>query len=135
MNAELKKIVDELDIAVRVLYNPPEMWSEDDTRSGVAERINRAIAALRSDASAVAGQAAVKPIKFLKNEREWKRLIKYEGNIQPQDMNGKHTGGMPREFPCYAYLTVQSYGYEEQNIHYLYMEDLIQMESLLLKYR
>ena len=70
---------------------------------------------------------------LLKNHRAWKRFVNKECNIIPTDDKGRHNGAPPREFPCYAYLTVASYGYEEQNIHYLYVEDIANMYVKLMK--
>lgn len=33
----------------------------------------------------------------------------------------------PKEFPCYAYFIVTSWGMEEDTAHYLYKEDLLEM--------
>lgn len=37
----------------------------------------------------------------------------------------------PLEFPCYVYLTVLSFGYEELQANYLYCYDLYNMTSII----
>jgi hypothetical protein len=37
----------------------------------------------------------------------------------------------PREYPCYAYAVVQSFGYEEEQPKYLYPNDIEKMRKSL----
>lgn len=62
---------------------------------------------------------------FLSNKRDWRKWSK-----------DVHTGGAveaPLRFPCYAYLTVGSWNYEEDAVNYLYLDDLLKMLDNLRK--
>jgi hypothetical protein len=57
---------------------------------------------------------------LLRNKRQWRKWAKVFHGGQPQVAPPKE----PTEFPCFVYETVQSFGYEECNEHYLYRADL-----------
>jgi len=57
-------------------------------------------------------------MKFLKSKLAWKRWVK---------RNGVCWVVPPKQFPCFAYETVTSFGYEETEANYLYDYDLERM--------
>lgn len=59
---------------------------------------------------------------FIKNKREWNKWAKEFNKSQPQAPADPHD-----KFPCFLYLTVGSYGYEEEREKYLYKEDIEKM--------
>lgn len=61
-------------------------------------------------------------MKLLKSKRAYKIWEKSVNSGQPQAPITP-----PAEFPCYAYLTVGSYSYEEDVAEYLYLSDLRNM--------
>lgn len=63
-------------------------------------------------------------MKLLKNRRAWLKWCKDEG-LQLQEPKVSE----PAEYPCYAYTSCRSFGYEELNEHYLYHSDLTKMQS------
>lgn len=65
-------------------------------------------------------------MKLLKNRRAWLKWKREEIGSQDDVQE-------PTSFPCYAYATVRSYGYEEQNEHYLYPADITEMNDKIQK--
>jgi hypothetical protein len=65
-------------------------------------------------------------MKLLKNHRAWLKWIKEEG-LKSQDPLPSE----PTEYPCFAYTSCRSFGYEELNEHYLYYSDLGKMENAI----
>lgn len=63
-------------------------------------------------------------MKFLINERIWKRWARKIEQGQPQAPIDK-----PTSYPCFGYLVVQSYGYEEEQARYLYPDDVTKMAT------
>lgn len=61
-------------------------------------------------------------MKFLKNARSFKRWAAKINQGQPQAP--LHP---PEHFPCWAYLSVLSYGYEEDQANYLYLPEVQHM--------
>lgn len=59
---------------------------------------------------------------LLKSRRAYDKWAKGVNSGQPQSPIQP-----PAEFPCYAYLTVASFGYEEERAEYLYSDDLQKM--------
>lgn len=59
---------------------------------------------------------------FLKNKRAGKKWITTVNSGQPQQPIAE-----PAEYPCFAYLVVGSFGYEEESACYLYVEDVEKM--------
>lgn len=66
-------------------------------------------------------------MKFLKSERAWKiwvnKELSYEGGAARHEV--------PKQFPCFVYLVVLSFGYEEQAPEYLYPADVAKMAKLV----
>lgn len=62
-------------------------------------------------------------MQLLKNKKAWNTWKSSEMSDQ---------GGVlePRKYPCYAYTSVRSFGYEEYAEHYLYLEEV---ETMYLK--
>ncbi len=59
-------------------------------------------------------------MEFIKNERAFRKFKKkYEWSFVSD----------PLKFPCFAYFTVVSYGMEEDEANYLYVDDLVRMLS------
>ena len=62
-------------------------------------------------------------MNYLKSKRAWS-LWKTKNLLSNDEAE------IPEEFPCYAYLVVGSWGYEEYFTLYLYKQDI---EKMLLK--
>lgn len=62
-------------------------------------------------------------MKYLKNKRSWS-LWKTKEYLSDDEAE------LPEKFPCFAYLGVGSFAYEEYNAFYLYREDV---DKMLLK--
>ena len=58
-------------------------------------------------------------MKLIKNKRAWRKWAKDEGVL-----NQDGPAAEPKTYPCYAYTSCRSFGYEELNEHYLYEVDL-----------
>lgn len=67
-------------------------------------------------------------MKLLKDQSAWKRWMKSEGLASQA-----FTTSPPSEYPCYAYCTVHSFGYEEQNANYLYEKDIFKMNENIVR--
>jgi hypothetical protein len=65
---------------------------------------------------------------FLKNKRAWTKWIVNQG-MDNQDPEPRK----PKKFPCFAYATVQSFGFEELKENYLYLDDVNNMLVMLLR--
>lgn len=65
-------------------------------------------------------------MKFLKSERAYLRWAAGVNRGQPQAPITP-----PVEFPCFAYLEVGSFGYEEERAEYLYRDDVRRMQGKL----
>ncbi len=63
-------------------------------------------------------------MQLLKNKRAWKAWAKENGFT-----NQEPTVAEPLEYPCFAYTSCRSFGYEELNEHYLYHSSLSRMQS------
>ncbi len=61
-------------------------------------------------------------MKFIKNRTAWIRW-------KNKETDSSDTVPEPECFPCYAYLTIQSWGYEEPRALYLYATDVNKMKS------
>lgn len=61
-------------------------------------------------------------MKLLRNKRAWKRWAR-ENGLLTQETPAEE----PTEYPCFAYTSCRSFGYEELNEHYLYHADLYDM--------
>lgn len=57
-------------------------------------------------------------MKFLKNEKAWKRFV---------NGNSSQEWKLPESYPCYVYLTVKHWGYEEDQTNFLYPDDVFKM--------
>lgn len=61
---------------------------------------------------------------FIKNRRAW---LKWKR----EDLGGQEGVIEPKEYPCFAYATVRSFGYEEYAENYLYPADVEKMQKSL----
>lgn len=61
-------------------------------------------------------------MKYLKNKTTWKRWASNINRGQPQAPIQP-----PEKYPCYAYLSVLSFGYEEEQSNYLYLTEVQEM--------
>lgn len=62
-------------------------------------------------------------MKFLSSSKAWRRWAAITNRGQPQSPIDP-----PKSFPCFAYLIVASFNYEEEP-QYLYPEDILAMAS------
>lgn len=65
----------------------------------------------------------------LKNRPAWLRWKKRTG------LSNQEAVTEPKKYPCYAYTSCLSFGYEELQEHYLYLEDINQMQRDLVFFR
>lgn len=63
-------------------------------------------------------------MELLKNKRAWKKWAT-ENGLLTQEGPAKE----PVEYPCFGYTSCRSFGYEELNEHYLYLNKLKSMVS------
>lgn len=63
-------------------------------------------------------------MRLLKDRKAWLRWKREE--IPFQDPVKE-----PASFPCFAYTTVRSFGYEELNENYLYTNDVAKMNAAI----
>lgn len=61
---------------------------------------------------------------YLKSKRAW---VRWKSKDTPADCEE------PKNFPCFVYCTVLSYGYEEDKANYLYESDLRAMLDQIVK--
>lgn len=64
---------------------------------------------------------------FLKNQRAYQR---WSANINRAQSTAIEA---PASFPCFAYLVVASFGYEEEGAKYLYPFDVVKMLTMMKK--
>lgn len=62
-------------------------------------------------------------MQFLKNKKAWTNFKRNETF---------ENGAEPKEYPAMAYTTVASWGYERENVHFLYADDIF---KLAMKFR
>lgn len=60
-------------------------------------------------------------MNFLKNHDAWKRWARKCDRYQGAKLEA------PKEYPCYGYLVVGSFNYEEEAAAYLYPSEIIRM--------
>lgn len=65
-------------------------------------------------------------MKLLRTLTAAKRWVGALNRSQPQALSE-----LPKEVPCFAYKTVASFGYEEENAEYLYVSDVTDMLNQL----
>jgi hypothetical protein len=64
-------------------------------------------------------------MKHINNSRAWKTWANRVNSGQSTNIDP------PTKYPCYGYLVVASYAYEEDMAMYLYPEDVAKMHSIL----
>lgn len=77
--------------------------------------------------SAIIAKGLIRMV-FLKNKRAWTKWLKESG------LSFQEGVAQPTVYPCFAYTTVRSFGYEELNENYLYQEELISMSNKITDY-
>lgn len=65
-------------------------------------------------------------MKLLKNKNAWDRWVSVVNKSQCAEIKP------PVKYPCFGYLVVGSFSYEEETALYLYAEDLVKMGKQLI---